>query len=146
MRIANIVLLVVAMSSLIAESQLVSVGPPDPHYCDKLKVEPNLTIELDTHILGLLVDASGEPFRNSPVELRAFLSPTKQVLATTTMTDANGRFHIENVKAGKYRLLAPQARGFLQPGPQRCASAQCELSITLHPSSTDTPESVCPAR
>jgi hypothetical protein len=96
-------------------------------------------VELGTRINGRLIDASGEPFRNSPVELRVFLSPTKQAHTTTVMTDANGIFQIDDVKPGKYRLLASQARGFQQPGVQRCTSEQCELSIMLHPGSTDTP-------
>jgi hypothetical protein len=145
MRIVEVVLLFGTMTSL-AECQLVSVGPPDPHYCEHFKVQPNLTIRVDAHIHGHLIDASGELFRNSPVELRAFVSPTKQVLAVKVMTDDDGDFQIEDVKPGEYRLVTPQARGFQLPGPQRCASAQCELSITLHPAATDTPESVCPAR
>ena len=145
MRNAIVVLLFAAMASL-AECQLVSTGPPDPHFCDKIKVQPNLTIELDTRIHGRLIDASGDPVRNSKLELRAFLSPTKQVITTTAMTDANGDFQIKDVKAGRYRLVAAQARGFQQPELQKCASRECELSITLHPSSTDTVESICPAR
>ena len=145
MRNAIVVLLFVAMASL-AECQLVSNGPPDPHDCDKLKVQPNLTIELDTRIHGRLIDASGDPFRNSKVELRAFLSPTKQVITSTVMTDDNGNFQIEDVKAGRYRLVASQARGFQQPELQKCKSRECELSITLHPGSSDTPDSICPPR
>jgi hypothetical protein len=119
MRIAIFVVVFVAMNSL-GECQLVSIGPPDPHYCDKFKVQPNLTVELETRIHGRLIDASGKPFRNSSVELRLFLAPTKQVLTTTVMTDANGIFQIDDVKPGKYRLLASQARGFQQPEVQRC--------------------------
>lgn len=87
MRNAIVVLLLVAMAS-VAECQLVSTDPPNSHFCDNFKVQPNLTIELDTRIHGRLIDASGEPFRDSKVELRAFLSPTKQFITTAVMTDA----------------------------------------------------------
>ena len=145
MRTAIVALSLGVMASL-GECQLVSVGPPDPHFCDKLKVQPNLTVGLDTSIQGHLIDASGVPLRNSPIELRAFQSPTKQVLAAKAMTDADGSFLVYDLKAGKYRLVAVQAPGFKQAEPQRCTSRPCKLEIVLRLAPTDTPWSICPAR
>jgi hypothetical protein len=132
-----------------AQCQLVSIappGPPDPHYCDRIKVEPNLTIEKDADVRGRVVDATGAPFSNSPVELRIFLSPTKQVPSKRVNTDADGNFHLESVKAGKYRLVASPTRAFQQPALLRCANKQCEFSITLQVNPTDLPDSQCPVR
>ena len=80
-----------------------------------------LTIEQDDDVHGRVVDATGAPFSNSPVELRIFLSPTKQTLSRTVKTDADGKFHIEGVKAGEYRLVASPTRAFQQPASLRCA-------------------------
>lgn len=148
MKAAIVGLLFVATASL-ALCQMVSVGPPgppDPHYCDSFKVEPNLTIEKDGDVHGRVIDATGAPFSNSQVELRVFLSPTKQELSRKVKTDANGNFHIEGVKAGQYRLVASPTRAFQQPAPQRCVKKQCELSITLQANPTDLPDSQCPVR
>jgi hypothetical protein len=145
MKSAITFLLFLATATL-ARCQLVSVGPPDPHYCDRFKVEPNLTIEQDADIRGRVVDATGAPFSNSPVELRIYLSPTKQVLSKRMNTDADGNFHLESVKAGKYRLVASPTRAFQQPAPLRCANKQCEFSITLQANPTDLPDSECPVR
>jgi len=93
-----------------------------------------------------VIDATGAPFRNSPVELRIFLSPTRQVLSRTAKTDADGNFSIEGVKAGQYRLIASPTRAFQQPAPLRCVKKQCELSIILQVSPTDLADSQCPVR
>jgi hypothetical protein len=129
-----------------AQCQLVHFGPPDPNYCDRIKVEPNLTIEQDADVHGRLTDATGAPFSNSPVELRVFLSAVKQVLSKTVRTDADGNFHIEGVRAGKYRLVASPTRVFQQPAPLRCVEKQCKLSITLQATPTDLPDNQCPVR
>jgi hypothetical protein len=107
----------VAMASSV-HGQVVTVGPPgppDPHYCDRFTVEPNLTTELDANVHGRVVDATGAPFSNSPIELRVFVSSTKQVPSRTVKTDSDGNFHIEGIKAGKYRLVASPTRAFQQP-------------------------------
>ena len=135
----------ISMASL-AQCQLVSAGPPDPHYCERFKVEPNLTIEQDADVHARVIDATGAPFRDSPVELRVFLSPTKQVLSRTLKTDADGSFNIEGVKAGEYRLVASPTRAFQQPAPLRCVKKRCELSITLQANPTDLPDSQCAVR
>lgn len=145
MKSAIACLLFLATATL-AQCQLVSVGPPDPHYCDRFKVEPNLTIEQDADIRGRVVDAAGAPFSNSPVELRIFLSQAKQVLSKTVNTDADGNFHLESVKAGKYRLVVSPTRAFRQPAPLRCAIKRCEFSIALKVNPTDLPDSQCPVR
>jgi hypothetical protein len=145
MKTATMVYLFAAMVSA-AQCQLVQVGPDDPHYCDKLKVDPNLTVKQDTDVSGRLIDASGEPFRNSPVELRAFISPTKQTNVRTVMTDRDGHFHLGAVKVGKYRLVASPTRSFQQPENLRCVNEHCELSITLAVSPTDMPNYNCPVR
>jgi hypothetical protein len=145
MKAAIVGLLLIATAPL-AHCQLAGGGPLDPHYCYRLKVEPNLTVELDANVHGRVIDATGAPFRNSPVELRIFLSPTRQVLSRTAKTDADGNFTIEGVKAGQYRLIATPTRAFQQPAPMRCAKKQCELSITLQASPTDLPDSQCPVR
>jgi len=145
MKSAIVSLLFLATATL-AQCQLVSVGAPDPHYCDRFNVEPNLTIEQDADVRGRVVDATGAPFSNSPVELRIFLSPTKQVVSKRVNTDADGNFHLESVTAGKYRLVASPTRTFQQPAPLRCANKQCEFSITLQANPTDLPDSQCPVR
>ena len=73
-------LLFIATASL-AYCQQVDVGPPDPHYCYKLKVEPNLTIELDANVHGRVIDATGAPFRNSPVNFVSFSRRTDRFLS-----------------------------------------------------------------
>jgi hypothetical protein len=145
MKAAIVGLLFIATASL-AHCQHVEVGPPDPHYCYKLKVEPNLTIEVDANVHGRVIDATGAPFRNSPVELRIFLSPTRQVLFRTAKTDADGNFYMEGVKAGEYRLIASPTRAFRQPAPLRCVKKKCELPITLQANPSDLPDSQCPVR
>jgi hypothetical protein len=140
-----IVSLLIAMASL-AQCQVVHFGPTDPHYCDHFKVEPNLRMEQDADVHGRVIDATGAPFRKSPIELRVYLSPTKQVLLRAVKTDADGNFHIEGVKAGEYRLVASPTRAFQQPAPLQCVKKQCELSITLQANPTDMLDSQCPIR
>lgn len=130
----------------VAHCQLVQIGPPDPHHCGRLKVKPNLMMEQDADITGRSIDGSGAPFRDSPVELRLFISPTKQTNTKSVLTDADGHFRIDAVKAGKYRLIASPARVFQQPESLRCVNKQCELSITLQASPTDMPDYQCPVR
>src|SRR5579863_1898544 len=85
-----------------ARCQLVEVGPgsPDPHYCDKAKVDPNLVLKQDARISGRLLDQSGAAFQNSLVELRQYISPTKQSTVAKVTTDQNGQFRFDSIKAG----------------------------------------------
>jgi hypothetical protein len=140
-------LILCAGLAAIAQGQLVSVAPTDQHYCEKIEVEPNLVVfEQDTNISGRVIDGSGEPFGRSRIELRLFISPTRQQLAQTTMTDADGHFRFDEVKAGKYRFVASPTRAFRQPTNLMCKTDQCELPVTLRASPTDMPDSRCPVR
>src|SRR5258708_7277028 len=60
--------------------------------CAKRQVKPNLQLIETTHLFGSLVDPTGRPFRLSKVELRKWVSPTRQVLLKTISTDKDGRF------------------------------------------------------
>jgi hypothetical protein len=145
MKTAIFVLLSIAVTPA-AQCQIVQIGPPDSHYCDRIKVDPNLIIEQDADLHGRLIDATGAPFSNSPVELRSFLTTTKQVLFRTVRTDAGGNFHLEGVRAGEYRLVASPTRAFRQPAPLRCVEKQCAFSITLQVAPADLPDNQCPVR
>ena len=57
-------LLFVATAS--ARGQLVQTGPPPPHYCQKLKVAPNLILKQGASISGRLIGQRGAPFQGSP--------------------------------------------------------------------------------
>jgi hypothetical protein len=147
MRLAILASIIALASS--AQGQIVTVGPPgqpDPHYCDRFTVEPNFTLEQDADVSGRISDASGAPFRNSPVELRAFVSPSRQVLSLTAKTDADGNFQMVGIEAGKYRLIASPTRAFQQSAPLRCVTKHCDLVITLKASPTDQMDSQCPVR
>jgi len=128
------------------QCQLVEFGPRDPHYCEKLKVDPNLIVKQDANVLGRLIDGSGEPFRNSRVELRLFISEIQQLNVETVTTDTEGHFKFTAVKAGKYRLVASPTRVFQQPTQLRCDVKRCEFAITLQVNPTDLPDSRCPVR
>jgi hypothetical protein len=131
-----------------ARCQLVEVGPgpPDPHYCDKVKVDPNLVLSQDARISFRLVDQSGAAFENSLVELRLYISPTKQSTVAKVTPDHNGQFRFDSMKAGKYRLIASPTRAFQQPSELRCDSNECDFAITLRVNPTDMPDSQCPVR
>jgi hypothetical protein len=145
MKAQGVALFVFALAA-VAHCQLVQIGTPDAHHCERLKVKPNLILEQDADIAGRLNDGSGAPFRDSPIELRLFISPTKQTNTKSVLTDADGHFRIDGVKAGKYRLIASPTRVFQQPESLHCVSKQCELSIALHSSPTDMPDYQCPVR
>ena len=130
----------------IARCQLVRVGPPDPHYCDKLAVDPNLVVKQDAKVSGRLVDQSGAPFQNLPIELRLYVSATKQSAVKKVTTDRDGLFRFDSVKAGKYRLIASPTRAFKQPSGLHCDSKECDFAITLQVNPTDMPDSQCPVR
>lgn len=129
-----------------AQSQLVQIGSPDRNYCDKLEVSPNLTVDRNAIVSEHLIDGSGAPFRNSTVELRAFISETKQTRVRAVITDADGYFRLDTVKMGKYRLVASPTRTFQQPVNLRCENEHCELRITLAVSPTDVLGYNCPVR
>jgi Carboxypeptidase regulatory-like domain len=144
----SVAVLCLFVAATLARCQLVEVGsgPPDPHYCDKVKVDPNLVLNQDARISGRLLDQSGAAFEISLVELRLFISPTKQSAVAKVTTDHDGQFRFDSVKAGKYRLIASSTRPFQQPSELRCDSNKCEFAITLRVNPTDMPNSQCPVR
>lgn len=129
-----------------ARCQLVEIGPPDPHYCEKEKVLPNLIVDQRARISARLIDQTGTPFQNSPVELRIYMSPTRQSAVAKVNTNHDGRFRFDRVDPGRYRLIASATRAFQQPAELRCGSNECELVITLRANPTDLPYSQCPLR
>lgn len=137
------ILLAMAIS---AQCQHIEVGRHDQNYCEKIKLAPNLTVAQNAQISGRLIDASGAPFRNSTIELRLYISATRQTTVRKIKTDEDGRFNIGSVRAGKYRLIASPTRAFRQPPDLRCADERCELNITLQVNPTDQPDSQCPVR
>ena len=136
----------VFVAATFARCQLVEIGPPDPHYCEKLKVAPNLVVKQDARISGRLIDQTGAPFQDSPVELRLYISPIQQSVVAEVKTDRDGQFRFERVNAGKYRLIASPTRAFQQPSELRCDSGDCEFAIALGVNPTDMPDSQCPVR
>jgi hypothetical protein len=144
----KIFLVCLIAATTFARGQLVQVGTssPDPDYCDKLTVDPNLDVQQDSKISGRVIDQSGAPFQNSPVALRLYISATKQTAVMKVMTDRDGQFRFDLVKAGKYRLIASPTRAFQQPALLRCDNKECVLAITLRVNPTDLPDSQCPTR
>jgi hypothetical protein len=114
--------------------------------CDRRQVQPNLQLAETTHISGSLVDVTRAPFRRSKVELRKWISPTRQILVKTISTDMDGHFDLGQIEKGQYRFLPSPHGGFKQPELVSCPQTECRLDLTLQVSSTDIPESVCPIR
>ena len=144
--IIKIAVLCLFVAATVARCQVVQIGPPDPHYCYKLTLYPNLVLQQDARISGRLVDQTGAPFQNSPVELRLYISATKQSAVTNAMTDRDGQFRFGPVKAGRYRLIASPTRAFQQPSGLRCDSKECQFAITLQMNPSDMQDSQCPVR
>jgi hypothetical protein len=120
-----------------------------PGYCEQLKVTPNLHVAANNTIRARLTDRTGEVFKDTPVELRQFVSQQEQVHVANTNTDARGEFILHDVPKGEYRLLVTDAkrRGFRQPGEMWCKPEKpCALEIVLEVMPTDQPESLCPLR
>ena len=119
-------------------------------FCRKIlareKIQPNLEIHKSVHLFGTITDFSGETIRNSPVELRKYVSQDKQLTLKVVSTDANGHFDLGTVKPGKYRLLPYPTRAFQQPAKLDCPFGEnsCDLKIDLRANATDQPDSVCP--
>lgn len=85
-------------------------------YCWQVEpLQPNLDLKEDTRLRGHLTDPTREPFRNSPIELRLFVSESEQITANKVSTDDDGNFDLGVVKRGDYRLLLSPHRGFKQP-------------------------------
>ena len=109
-------------------------------------VQPNLNLKEDTRVRGHLTDQTREPFRNSPIELRFFVSESKQITASKLATDADGNFDLGVVKRGDYRLLLSPHRGFKQPAKLECSSNDCTLNTVLIVNPTDGLGAGCPIR
>jgi len=124
-------------------------GPPlaTPEYCSQVEpIRPNLKLSEDTSVRGHVTDQTTAPFRNSPIELRRFLSETKQVTVKKVFTDGDGNFDLGVVKRGDYRLLLSPHRGFQQPEKLECRSKNCTLEAILIVNPTDQLAANCPIR
>ena len=83
-------------------------GPPagNPEYCRAVEpLHPNLVLTADATVQGRVTDQTNAPLKNSPIELRRFVSESKQARVSGLSTDADGKFDLGTVKRGKYRLL-----------------------------------------
>jgi hypothetical protein len=121
--------------------------PSDAKYCAAVEpLRPNLVLTRDTAIRGRVIDQSGAPLQNSPIELRRFVSEAKQKPVKTFFTDLNGDFDLGVVKRGEYRLLLSPHRGFKQPENLECDPAKCSLDVTLVMNSTGQFAQNCPIR
>jgi len=130
-------------------------GPPpgNPEYCESVEpLRPNLVLTEDATVQGRVTaqgrvtDQSSEPLKNSPIELRRFISESKQERVKKLSTDADGKFDLGTVKRGQYRLLLSPHRGFKQPEKLECSSRTCTLDAILIVNSTDQLASSCPIR
>lgn len=130
----------------IPAAQVVQVGPTDPHYCERVHVRPNFIMKEAGRLSGKIIDQSGAPFQNSRVELRTYLSETKQIPLRSAVTDQEGVFRFDNLGPGRYRLLASPTRTFRQPEQFVCSRVDCDVLITLQASPTDLPDSQCPVK
>jgi len=149
------VLVHLAMLVVAAHSQVVvvekdgKVRPPDgsPEYCASVEpLRPNLVLTVDTTVKGRITDQTKAPFKNSPVELRRFISGSKQDAIKNLSTDADGKFDLGTVKRGEYRLLLSPHRGFQQPEKLECSSRTYSLDAVLMVNPTDQLASSCPIR
>lgn len=134
-----------------AQAQAVRLGPEGHSpkgYCEQFEpLHANLVLTADTNINGLITDETTAPFRRSAVELRRFISATKQVTVKKTATDDEGRFDLGTVKRGQYRLLLSPSRAFKQPEKLECwSSKKCTLETALVANPTDQLTTNCPIR
>jgi 5-hydroxyisourate hydrolase-like protein (transthyretin family) len=97
-------------------------------------------------VQGRVTDQTKAPLKNSPVELRRFLSEAKQEKVKKLATDADGKFNLGTLKRGEYRLLLSPHRGFKQPEKLECWSNNCTLDAVLIVNPTDQLASSCPIR
>jgi hypothetical protein len=130
--------------------QTVVIGPPNPHYCqDVEQIEPNLKLIREVRVTGRITDQTGAPVpRGWRVELRRYVSPSKQVPVRVVATGKDGAFDLGLVTQGDYRLLPSPHRGFRQPDRLDCPAGQreCTLDIELKANRTDLPAAACPVR
>jgi len=130
-------------------AQIVSIGSdsPNPNYCADLRVKANLHIQSPVRATGKIEDQTGAPFKNSSVELRRYISETKQRTQLKVSTDSQGKFDLGTVPKGEYRLLASPTRAFKQPEEMWCKpDEQCRLEIVLIANPTDQFDGQCPIK
>lgn len=141
-------ILLVAVLINAASAQTVQVGPSSPNDCYKLeKINPNLVLRKELHVLGTVMDESGAPFKHSRIELRKYVSQHKQVSVQVVSTDGDGHFDLGIVKPGDFRLLASPNRVFKQPIALRCSEEKpCDLKIRLVANPSDRLDASCPIR
>ena len=124
-------------------------GPPpgNPEYCASAEpLRPNLVLAENATVQGRVSDQTNAPLKNSPIELRRFISESKQERVKKLSTDADGKFDLGGVKRGEYRLLLSPNRGFKQPEKLECSPPTCTLDTVLIVSPTDQLASSCPIR
>jgi len=134
-----------------ARGQVVSIGPESQsmkEYCERVEpLGPNLILREATQITGRITDRTTEPFRRSAVELRRFISATKQVTVKKGATDDEGKFDLGIVKRGQYRFLLSPNRAFKQAEKLECGgSKKCTLNTILVANPTDQFTTNCPIR
>jgi Carboxypeptidase regulatory-like domain len=130
-----------------SRGQVVQIGPVNSNYCADLKVKPNLHVQSSVRVKGKITDRTGDPFKNSSVELRRYLSETKQPPQRKVTTDAEGNFDLGTLPKGEYRLLASPTRAFKQAKEMCCKpDEQCLLDIVLEVNPTDQVDSQCPIK
>ena len=138
-----------------ADSQVVVIGkdgkagppPSDPEYCASVEpLRPNLILKERTMVKRRVTDQTAAPLKNSPIELRRFLSEVRQETVKKVSTDADGKFNLGTVKSGEYRLLLSPHRGFKQAEKLECSSGACDLETVLIVNPTDQLASSCPIR
>lgn len=139
----------VALSQVDVVDQERKGGPPagSPEYCASIEpLRPNLVLTADTAVQGRVIDQTRAPLKNSPVELRRFISESKQERVKKLSTDADGNFDLGTVKRGEYRLLLSPHRVFKQPEKLECSPRTCTLDAVLIVNPTDQLASSCPIR
>ena len=138
-----------------AHSQVVVIGPDgrsgpppnNPEYCAAVEpLQPNLVLSVDTNVRGRVTDQTTAPVNNSRIELRRFISATKQVAVKQSSTNNEGKFDLGMVRKGQYRLLLSPHRGFKQSEKLKCESRDCALDTILIANPTDQPAASCPIR
>ena len=119
--------------------------------CAKAAGQPNLQLIETTHLFGSLADQGGRPFRLSKVELRKWVSPTRQVplkqsAQTKTATSiwdrlrrvsiASFRLKLErsnspSMRCGSPECVVPQPRGLLVRSPKNDPHIDASGSRTI---------------
>jgi hypothetical protein len=121
--------------------------PSSAEECARFEpLKPNLVLSSNTAIRGTIRDQTKAPFGSSPIQLRKYVSETKQVSIKTVQTDAQGNFDLGIVEAGDYRLLLSPHRSFAQPQELKCLARECQLDVTLMVNPSDEVTTNCPIR